>query len=116
MVYDITWHDDETLQKVNKAMTDAGIDGEKIVDAIFQILNAGILFRETSVGRTISFGEKSPEVDLRQRTEQLNASLGPDIKLHRIDEEYYRPLRSDPDQNPFKKLEHERRQDDPSLD
>lgn len=152
MVYDITWHDDETMQKVYKAMTDAGIDDKRGVDAVVRMGNAGILFRETSVGRTVSFGEGPSELDLRQRTEQLNETLGPDIKSYRItedppaeiseeamrdfwqrdripeetlkkiQEEYYRPpsneprLRFNPDENPFKKLEHEERKDDTALD
>jgi hypothetical protein len=125
MVYDITWHDDETLQKAFTAMINAGIDRMKGDDAIRRMGNAGILFRETSIGRTISFGEDRSEFDLRQRAEQLNVSLGPDIKSYsisgetfrKIQEEYYRPsgseprLRFDPDENPFKKLENERRQE-----
>ena len=122
MVYDITYHDDETMQKVYNAMTDAGIDDKRAVDAVLRMGNAGILFRETSIGRTISFGGASSEAES-------------DIKLYRTTKErmaeeaflnprneYPQPpvnkprLRFDSDENPFKKLKYEERQDDASLD
>lgn len=46
-------HDDSTMQKVYKSLMDAGLMPEQIVNAVFAMQNAGVLFRELSphVGR-----------------------------------------------------------------
>jgi hypothetical protein len=46
-------HDDRTMQKVYKALMDAGLTPQQIVNAVFAMQNSGVLFREVSphVGR-----------------------------------------------------------------
>lgn len=46
MGFDITYHDDETMQKVWKGLRAAGLDDQEIQDAANCVMNQGIVFRE----------------------------------------------------------------------
>lgn len=46
-------HDHDTLDKVNAALKASGLTGEQAFDGINQILNAGILFRERTIGTVL---------------------------------------------------------------
>jgi hypothetical protein len=46
-VYRVT-HNEETMQKVYQALRKAGLTDQKTVDAVMDMQNAGILFREVS--------------------------------------------------------------------
>jgi hypothetical protein len=61
MVYDISYHDDETMQKVYKALQSIGLDDKTTVDAVMAMQNSGILFRETVMNKTLKLGDVSPE-------------------------------------------------------
>lgn len=44
--HDITRHSENTLAKVRAGLLRAGLDGQNVIDAIIQMQNQGILFRE----------------------------------------------------------------------
>lgn len=46
MIEDTTYHDENTLFKVYAALSAAGVTGKQATDAVNQLLNFGILFRE----------------------------------------------------------------------
>lgn len=46
-VYRVT-HNDETMQKVYRALKGTGMPDQKVVDTVMAMQNAGILFREAS--------------------------------------------------------------------
>lgn len=45
------YHDEETLRKVYEGLLAAGIYGQQAVDAVFQMQNKGIFFREKKKAR-----------------------------------------------------------------
>jgi hypothetical protein len=45
-VFDYTYHDDETMNKVYKGMKRANVPNELIADAVNCIMNQGVVFRE----------------------------------------------------------------------
>lgn len=46
MAFDITYHDDETMHKVYRALSSVGLDDKNIINAVTRMQNDGILFRE----------------------------------------------------------------------
>lgn len=58
MAKDETYHDDNTLAKVDEALRRAGLNPEQVREAINEMQNAGILFRE----RAATLAPSDPEV------------------------------------------------------
>lgn len=117
MVYDISYHDNDTLQKVYKAMHEAGIDDKKMVDAVVKMQNAGILFRETATNRTVKFGAPEEPVQFAEM-KPMNSPFTEEAMQQFWNREkddmerVSREVKAAQDA----RSEHEERQDDASLD
>lgn len=65
----ITHHDENTLQKVYQALLDAGIYGQQAVDAVSNMQNRGIYFREKKPARR----GRPPKTETKTLTQHNNS-------------------------------------------
>lgn len=97
MVHDLTWHDDETMQKVYSVLRSLGLQNGMSTEIVMRLQNNGILFREITpvvaeeLGR-VYYPSPSMEVPVEETYQD---------KARRIVIEHFNQIRDITDSDPL---------------